>query len=304
MTACLKAVDREGSQAPEFVYLTMNWKDYEIYITRHFSKQFPKAKISHNVKKTGLISKVPRQIDILIEDSIAGFEISLIVDCKYFSKKIDVKVVESFLSFLLDLKASKGILITNKGYSKAAYNRATYDTQDVEIRIIDFKDLEKFQSFFAVPYSGGHCALVSAPDGWVIDSRPTENFLASIYPAGMKREEAFHTDGFIYILFSHKDKKLPTLAELLKSQEGNVKKDYKYSKLEYIETIKRSDCLTLLRVLETNVKNTLDYTLFLDFPEVIIFLTLLAPLNKSSDYLKKLEWVCEKLIKGRIIHHY
>jgi len=114
----------------------MNWKDYEIYITKHFQSLFPETSIKHDIRREGLMSKTKRQIDILIEGKIAGFDLKVIVDCKYFNKKVDVKAVESFLSFLQDLKASKGILITNNGYTDAAYNRATYDSQDIELRIM------------------------------------------------------------------------------------------------------------------------------------------------------------------------
>jgi hypothetical protein len=58
-----------------FNKILMNWKDYEIYITRHFQKLFPEASIQHNVSQTGLISDVQRQIDILIEQRIAGFNL-------------------------------------------------------------------------------------------------------------------------------------------------------------------------------------------------------------------------------------
>lgn len=86
----------------------MNWREYEVYITKHFQKQFPDAKIEHDVKKKGLISKVTRQIDILIRGVIAGFNLEIVVDCKYFNKNVDVKDVEAFLSYLQDLKVSKG----------------------------------------------------------------------------------------------------------------------------------------------------------------------------------------------------
>ena len=148
----------------------MNWKEYEIYITKHFQSLFPETSIQHDVRREGLMSKVKRQIDILIEGRIAGFDLKIVVDCKYFNKKVDVKAVESFLSFLQDLKVSKGILITNHGYTKAAYNRAMYDSQDIELRIINFDDLEKFQSFMAIPYSKSECAIVTSPDGWVVDA--------------------------------------------------------------------------------------------------------------------------------------
>ena len=149
----------------------MSWRDYELYITKHFQKLFPDASISHNVKRKGVVSHTARQIDILIEQAIAGITLTVVVDCKLFNKKVTINHVESFLSFLRDVKASKGILITNVGYTKGANKRAMYDTQDIELRIIDFRDLEKFQAFVAVPYSGSHCAIVSAPDGWIADGR-------------------------------------------------------------------------------------------------------------------------------------
>ena len=169
----------------------MDWKEYEIYITRHFQKLFPQTSIQHNVHREGLMSKTKRQIDILIEKKVAGFDLSIIVDCKYFNKKVDVKEVESFLSFLQDLKASKGILITNNGYTKAAYNRATYDSQDIELRIINFDDLEKFQGFMAIPYSKSECAIVTSPDGWVVDASPKGPYVASFtLPVYLKKKHS------------------------------------------------------------------------------------------------------------------
>lgn len=281
---------------------TMDWKEYEIYITRHFQRLFPEASITHDVHRYGLISKTKRQIDILIEQELAGFNLSIIIDCKYFSKKINIKHVETFLSFLLDLKVSKGIMITNHGYSKAAYNRANYDTQDVELQIMNFEDLEKYQGFIGIPFSGSHCAVVSAPDGWILDNNPKGPYLASLYPAGLSQEEAFHTEGFIYLSFSNKDANWPDLMHLLNVQEDRIKSHYKNPRYEYIDTIKRKDCNILLRALEADeVSGTREYSLFLDFPGVILFLNLLAPISKAKSYLKKLEWVGEKLIKGNVI---
>ncbi len=282
----------------------MNWKNYEIYITRHFRKLFPDASIQHNIKRVGLISKVERQIDILIEQKTAGFNLSIIIDCKYFNKKVDVKIVESFLSFLQDLKASKGVLITNKGYSPAAENRALYDTQDIELRIIDFEDLDDFQVFLAIPYQNSNGAVVSAPPGWIIDSRSEPIFPASFYPAGLSRNEGFHREGFMYINFIEKGFCfIPTLHDILELQILNSNKgfyisslndifelqsiklnqDYSGAKIEYISTIERRDCTCKLRVVDAKKLqdcNTLEYTLFLDFSDVVIFIVLLTPINK------------------------
>jgi len=250
-----------------------------------------------------LISKVKRQIDILIEGKVAGFDLKIIIDCKYFNKKVDVKAVESFLSYLQDLKASKGILITNNGFTAAAENRANFDTQDIELRIINFEDLEEFQAFLAIPYADAHCAIVSSPPGWIVDIEPLGNYQCSFYPAGLCQREALSAEGFIYFLMSQKDKKLPSVTDLKSFQEQRL--SYKQPKIEYIQTtVKREDCNVSLRVIDAiEMNDTIEYTIFLDYSDIVIFMTLLTPRLKETEYLKKLEWIAQKLTKGAVIYN-
>jgi len=282
----------------------MDWRDYELYITKNLQRAFPRSSIVHDARLPGIVSKTERQIDILITQQVAGFDVAIVVDCKYFSTKIDVKEVDAFVGFLSDVRASKGILITNTGYTQAAHNRATYDTRDIELRILNFGDLEDFQSSFAIPYSGKHGAVVSAPEGWIIDARPVNGkYLCSMYPAGLSREEAFKGEGFIYVTFSKKDQRWPNLPDLIAKQEEAIRRSYRRPRIEYLDSIRREDCVVLLRVVEAEeVVGTLDYTLFLDYPEVVIFLTLLTPVNKSDAYRRKLEWVGEKLKKLNVLY--
>lgn len=281
----------------------MDWRDYEVYITRHFQALFPDASVQHNVKRLGVISKVERQIDVLIEGKVAGFDLTIVVDCKYFGKKVDVKDVDEFLGYLHDLRASKGILITNNGYSPAAHNRAINDTRDVELRIIEFKDLERFQGFMAIPYFGAHGAVVSAPEGWVVDSTPPKPQLAAFYPMGLSREEAIRTDGYIYFAYSKKDAKWPDLAHLMETQAEGIRSHYRNPRFDHEPIQLRDDCPCRIRHLETEDNpNTIESTLFLDFSDVVIYLVLLAPRAKHSEYLKKLRWVAEKLIKVTVLY--
>ena len=278
------------------------WKEYEIYITRHFRRLFPNTPIAFDVTRRGLISKIDRQIDILIESRIAGIDLSIVVDCKYFSRRIGLREVEAFLSFLRDLRASKGVMITNIGYTDAAWNRATYDSKDIELRIIDFNDLDSFQSFLAIPYSGGHCAIVSAPPGWIVDANPQEQYVASFYPAGLSSHEARNREGFVYLLFSHKDSKWPDLTYLVSTQELNALEHYSRPTIEYLNTIWRDDCTTVLRVIDTvEMGDTIEYTCFLDFEAVVICVTLLTPRSKEAAYVEKLKWIAQKLIKGTLV---
>lgn len=116
----------------------MNWKNYEKEVHRYFSNMYPTATITYDAKLIGRYSKKERQIDVLIEDDIAGFPFKLVVDAKLFSKKIDVKAVESFIAMLEDVEANQGLLITQIGYSKAAINRAFYGPQKLELDVLNF----------------------------------------------------------------------------------------------------------------------------------------------------------------------
>ena len=177
----------------------MTWKDYEIEIHDYFKEMFPNADISHNVTVAGRYSKVDRQIDILIEDYVAGSRMRIVVDGKFFSEKIDVKDVEMFIGMLNDCEANKGLLITQEGFSKAAINRAHYDPIDIELDILNFKDLHQFQGFGGLPYSGKHGVVIPAPFGWVIDGTRRPNMLATLYQRGLTLEQAGESKEWMYV---------------------------------------------------------------------------------------------------------
>jgi hypothetical protein len=281
----------------------LNWRDYEVLITRHFQRLFPDASIKHDVKRPGLISRVDRQIDMLIEGRVSGFDLTIIVDCKYFGKKVDVKDVDEFLGYLHDLRASKGVLITNNGFTEAASNRARFDTRDVELRIISTSDLEAFQSFLAVIYFGPNGAVISAPDGWLIDASPPNPQLAALYPLGLKRDEAFHKEGYIYVSYSRKDASWPSLDHLLQTQEEGIRRHYSLPRVDYETRVLWDERIARVRHLEASeLPDTCESTLFLDFDDHIIYLNLLAPRAKHEIYLGNLFWVAEKLIPLKIVY--
>jgi hypothetical protein len=149
----------------------------------------------------------------------------------------------------------------------------------------------------------GSNGLLSAPDGWIVDGAPPRPQIAAFYPMGLARDEAFHTAGYIYLAHSKKDSKWPDLAHLLETQERGIRGHYRSARLAYGPVELRDDCACRVRHLETDeLLDRIESTLFLDFPEVIIFLNLLAPKAKHPDYLKKLYWIAEKLIKVTVVY--
>lgn len=271
----------------------MNWKDYEIEIYNFFKEQYPQAEVSHNVTVEGRYSKTMRQIDILIEAYIAGNRMRIIIDGKYFSERIDVKDVEMFIAMVHDCNASKGILITHEGFSKAALNRAHNDPHDIELDILNFKNLYDYQGFAGMPFSGGNGVLMPAPFGWVIDSTRYKECLACLYQRGLTLLEAQKNFEFMYVNIRTFDSKIQSLDDLLKEQNELLLSDNSNAKIYYRDTIKRDDAKVIIRVLENPTYPTKEFTGIVAFEDFALICVLFSPNEVSNRNIRKLEYLMQ-----------
>lgn len=154
-----------------------DWELYEEQIFRKLRTDFPDSAITKNDHIKGQFSKVSRQVDISIRGDLTGYEVLGVVECKHFSRRVDVKVVDSFIGFLEDVKANLGVIITNEGFSTAARNRAS--VRDIRLEIVEFEHLGDYDLSW---YRCGVCdpgperfpALVSfgPPDGVFCGDEP------------------------------------------------------------------------------------------------------------------------------------
>ena len=278
----------------------MDWKKYEKEVFEFFKEQYQDADVDFNVKRTGLYSKVNRQIDILIEQYIAGNRMVYAVDCKYLNKKVDVKAVESYIAMLEDIGAHKGLLISKEGFSKAAYNRAHFSSTDIELDILNFEDLHAFQGHGAIPYAGSNGVLMPAPFGWVIDGTAAHPWAAALYRQGRTLEQAMKDHEFMYVEFWDRHKDDHNLSDLLKIQENNlIKADKDYS-IEYIPTARRKDATTKLRVATVKSYPTPEYTGFVEFKDFIFFCVMFSPINRSKNNTRKLENIVKTVLPIKV----
>ncbi len=119
------------------------WKEYEEYILEILIKKFPGRVFKADDSIKGIFSKTNRQVDISVKDSFLKHNFLGIVECKHLDRKIDVQVVDSFVGFLEDVGANIGIIITNKGFSDAAKNRANRSPR-IFIDVIELEKLEEY----------------------------------------------------------------------------------------------------------------------------------------------------------------
>jgi len=267
----------------------MHWKQYEKEICECLKFQYPEAEITLDARRIGRYSKTERQIDILIEQYVAGNKINTVVDGKYWHKKLDVKAVDDFIGMLEDIDAQKGLIISLKGYSEAAYNRAHFGSSDIELDILNFEELKRFQAYGAIPYAGDNGALLPAPFGWIIDGQNNPLGLATIYLQGKTLKEAMTDHEFMYVQFWDRNKEGHNLEDLLTLQEKNFAHLDPDCFIEYLDPIPRKDAKTALRVAKLKGYPTAEYTGFIEFNDFIFFCVLFTPKNRTKVNVRKLE---------------
>lgn len=274
----------------------MDWKQYEEEIYQHYASEFASAKITRNSHIIGRYSNVERQIDVLIEDTIAGFHLKIVVDAKFRNKKIDVTDVEAFIGYCADIGASKGVLISMEGYTPAAVNRAFKDVSDVELDVLSFNELRQFQGFAAIPYSGKHGVFLLAPFGWVIDASRKSGFVAALYQRGYDLEKAGHAKEWMYINFWTKDVSASNLEKLILQQDQGLVADFPNAKITYRDGPQRSDGVTKIRCFVEKSYSAIEYTGFVEFKDFIFFCVLFTRPELANRNIRKLEYILRTVL--------
>jgi hypothetical protein len=96
----------------------------------------------------------------------------------------------------------------------------------------------------------------------------------------------------------------PTIEDLLGIQRANFEQTDDNVRIEIIPTIEREDCRCVMRMTQTaklDKAKTLEMTLFLEWPDAIIFVVLLTTGDNLSSCREKLEWVGQKLVKVKMV---
>lgn len=122
------------------------WKQYEWLITKIFYDDYKSLEIDvlYDTKEQGIYSEIERQVDIKIVNIITNQK--TLIDCKDYSRKVDVKDVEQFLGMFSDIRANFGIMVTPIGFTETAYRRIKEFDNRIVLETIDWK-----QAYDAVP---------------------------------------------------------------------------------------------------------------------------------------------------------
>jgi len=98
--------------------------ELELLVQKIQQQLAPAADVLHNVKMLGRRTGTNRQIDVLVREKIGQYTINIVIDCKDYKHRVDVKGVEEFAGLLDDVGAQKGVLVCPAGFSETAKARA------------------------------------------------------------------------------------------------------------------------------------------------------------------------------------
>lgn len=124
------STDAEHELAPES---GPAWKRYEQDIQKALD-EMDASNVTHNVTKTGVLSRVERQIDVLIEGRVTGASIRIAVECKHYRKPLGIGKIDEFAGKLADLQMERGILYALNGLTSGARARAEGAFPQIEVR--------------------------------------------------------------------------------------------------------------------------------------------------------------------------
>jgi len=102
-----------------------NWKEFEKLVAKIYSDLQPGSKVTHNDKIVGKETGKERQIDVSIRANLAGHDMLIVIQARKRKRPADINAVGEFASVVKDVRASKGVLICNTGFTKKAKEYAS-----------------------------------------------------------------------------------------------------------------------------------------------------------------------------------
>jgi hypothetical protein len=283
------------------------WKEYEAYVYGALQRLLPGATVRQNVHLPGTKTHKQRQVDVLVERRLGTFEFKIAVDCKCYKRKVNVNDVERFLGMLDDIRVSKGVLMTTKGYTTAALKRIENESRDIELKILTTERLSEFQNIgCAMLWKGPVAAVVSPPDTWVVDNEATPGSPRcqfSMYSLGHSRESAMRHGAFLYgnIVLKFADE--PTMEAIADRHERDVTQEIPTAKFERLAPLQRVSWAgrpaeeTLFRVGRIHPRyRGPEYSLYIDHPKGVLVLVLLCPEGQDDTFVPILKWIAEKTL--------
>jgi hypothetical protein len=191
-----------------------------------------------------------------------------------------------------DIRVSKGVLITTKGYSSTALRRAQQEARDIDLQILPPDRLSTYQFIgCAWLWKGPVAAIVEPPDGWVVDIEPSaSSYQFSMYPLGHTAESAKRYCPFLYGSIVLKTDQEPTMEAIAARHESDILEKLPAARFQRLPPLwapaEGGLARHIFRVGHVDQSyGGPEYSLYLDVPGGVLVLVLLCPEGTDNTYV-------------------
>ncbi|NJL71774.1 MAG: restriction endonuclease, partial [Candidatus Competibacteraceae bacterium] len=199
----------------------MDEKEYEHSVARYLAARNTDYEVKYNRRVIGRYSRRSRQIDVYLEHKNGE---SVIIECKYQHRKIDIKMVESFIGFLDDIAATSGILVTNCGSTRSAKCRIA--EREITIDILDEQALDNFRLRGLMPHDEDRMASILEPLGYVTSPYMLYmNACCVLLPIGKPYAQSINDGTYVYVNITQETGTVWN--KILKTEETRISEFYK-----------------------------------------------------------------------------
>jgi hypothetical protein len=109
----------------------MTWQEYQEAVARLYEQLEGVGTVKRNAHIPDRVTGQNRQIDVLLEIETKGHSIRVLIDTKFHSNPIDVKVVEEVLALSQAIGANKTVIVAPNGWTKPAEKKAFHESCDI-----------------------------------------------------------------------------------------------------------------------------------------------------------------------------
>jgi predicted helicase len=101
-------------------------EDYELFVQKVYQDLLKddRAVVYHQKEYVRRSSGLPIKIDVSFEVEVAGARILVLVECKHYTRRVDVGDIDEFFAKLQDVGAHKGVIVTTTRFQEGAQKAA------------------------------------------------------------------------------------------------------------------------------------------------------------------------------------
>lgn len=125
------------------------WKRFERLVYEIQKDLARDGQVTLNDSIQGEDSKSKRQIDISVRSRVGQYSLLIVIDCKDYAAPVDVKDVGEFITVVRDVRANKGAIVSNSGFTSGAIELAKTHRIDT-FSLVDTESSD-WQTYLALP---------------------------------------------------------------------------------------------------------------------------------------------------------